>query len=48
MRQGDEFEIPGEMAEVRRDIEEWRSTRTRHCRPGIRGRGGRFDGYRTA
>ena len=32
MRQGDKFEIPGEMAKVRRDIEEWRSTRTKRCR----------------
>jgi len=32
MRQRDKFEIPGEMATVRRDIEEWRSTRTRRCR----------------
>ena len=32
MRQGYKFEIPGEMAKVRRDIEEWRSTRTRRCR----------------
>ena len=32
MRQSDKFEIPGEMAKVRRDIEEWRSTRTKRCR----------------
>jgi hypothetical protein len=32
MRQRDKFEIPGEMAKVRRDIEEWRSTRTKRCR----------------
>ena len=32
MRQRDKFEIPGEMAKVRREIEEWRSTRTKRCR----------------
>ena len=32
MQQRDKFEIPGEMAKVRRDIEEWRSTRTKRCR----------------
>ena len=32
MRQGYKFEIPGEMAKVRRDIEEWRSIRTKRCR----------------
>jgi len=32
MRQRDKFEIPVEMAKVRRDIEEWRSTRTKRCR----------------
>jgi len=32
MRQRDKFEISGEMAKVRRDIEEWRSTRTKRCR----------------
>jgi hypothetical protein len=32
MRQREKFEIPEEMAKVRRDIEEWRSTRTKRCR----------------
>ena len=32
MLQRDKFEIPGEMAKVSRDIEEWRSTRTKRCR----------------
>jgi hypothetical protein len=32
MRRRDTFEIPGEMAKVRREIAEWRSTRTKRCR----------------
>ena len=32
MRQREKFEIPEEMAKVRRDIEEWRSPRTKRCR----------------
>jgi radical SAM superfamily enzyme YgiQ (UPF0313 family) len=32
MRQRDKFEIPEEMAKVRREIAEWRSTRTKRCR----------------
>ena len=32
MREREESPVPGEMAKVRRDIEEWRSIRTKRCR----------------